>query len=85
MLLIIVFHLGRVLRGPESEFPKLSRKEKKALNQAKKEGELRKRGQKQHNRSRRSSRRKTNDTFEEVELTFTGGREEAGVWTIRGY
>ncbi|KAM0340236.1 hypothetical protein ACHAPU_010580 [Fusarium lateritium] len=37
LVLLNVMHPGVVLRGPESEFPKLSRKEKKALKQQKKQ------------------------------------------------
>ncbi|EOD51650.1 putative rta1 domain protein [Neofusicoccum parvum UCRNP2] len=36
MLLLVVFHPGRSLVGPESEFPRLSRKEKKAAKKEKK-------------------------------------------------
>lgn len=36
MLLLVIFHPGRSLVGPESEFPRLSRKEKKAAKQEKK-------------------------------------------------
>ncbi|KAG5658346.1 hypothetical protein KAF25_010527 [Fusarium avenaceum] len=37
LVLLNVMHPGFVLRGPDSEFPKLSRKEKKALKQQKKQ------------------------------------------------
>ncbi|CEI68927.1 unnamed protein product [Fusarium venenatum] len=37
LVLLNVMHPGFVLRGPESEFPKLSRKEKKALKEEKKQ------------------------------------------------
>ena len=40
LTLLNIFHPGTVLRGPESEFPKLSRKEKKILKQEKKEARL---------------------------------------------
>ena len=36
LLLLSVIHPGRVLVGPESEFPQLSRKEKKTMKQEKK-------------------------------------------------
>jgi Sec-independent protein translocase protein TatA len=35
-LLLNIVHPGVVLKGPESEFPRLSRKEKRALKQSKK-------------------------------------------------
>lgn len=44
ILLLAVFHPGRSLVGPESEFPKMSRKEKKA---AKKERKAAKKAMKQ--------------------------------------
>jgi hypothetical protein len=37
LVLLNIMHPGFVLRGPESEFPKLSRKEKKALKEEKKQ------------------------------------------------
>jgi hypothetical protein len=37
LVLLNIMHPGFVLRGPESEFPKLSRKEKKALKEQKKQ------------------------------------------------
>lgn len=37
LVLLNIMHPGFVLRGPDSEFPKLSRKEKKALKQQKKQ------------------------------------------------
>ncbi|KAK4245133.1 RTA1 like protein-domain-containing protein [Corynascus novoguineensis] len=40
LLILAVFHPGRYLRGPDSEFPRLSRKEKKALKMDKKEARL---------------------------------------------
>lgn len=36
LLILAVLHPGRYLIGPESEFPRLSRKEKKALKEEKK-------------------------------------------------
>lgn len=36
LVLLNIMHPGFVLRGPDSEFPKLSRKEKKAIKQQKK-------------------------------------------------
>ena len=36
LLILAVIHPGRYLAGPESEFPRLSRKEKKARKQDKK-------------------------------------------------
>ena len=37
LLLLAIVHPGRSLQGPDSEFPKKSRKEKKAAKQAKKD------------------------------------------------
>ncbi|KAM7186224.1 RTA1 like domain containing protein, partial [Naviculisporaceae sp. PSN 640] len=37
LLILAIFHPGRYLVGPESEFPKISRKEKKAIKMARKE------------------------------------------------
>jgi len=37
LLLLAIIHPGRSLQGPDSEFPKKSRKEKKAEKQAKKD------------------------------------------------
>lgn len=37
LVLLNIMHPGFVLRGPESEFPKLSRKERKALKEQKKQ------------------------------------------------
>ena len=37
LLILAIFHPGRYLVGPDSEFPKISRKEKKALKIARKE------------------------------------------------
>jgi hypothetical protein len=36
LLILCVFHPGRILAGAESEFPRLSRKEKKAIKKEKK-------------------------------------------------
>jgi hypothetical protein len=36
-LVLCFFHPGRLLQGPDSSFPKLSRKEKKRIKQEKKE------------------------------------------------
>lgn len=36
LLILCVFHPGRILVGPESEFPRVSRKEKKAIKKEKK-------------------------------------------------
>jgi hypothetical protein len=53
ILMLIIWHPGRTLVGPESEFPHLSRKEKKALRQEKK---ARKAREKEEKKSRKSSR-----------------------------
>lgn len=37
LLILAIFHPGRYLVGPESEFPKISRKEKKAMKMARRE------------------------------------------------
>jgi hypothetical protein len=49
ILVLIIWHPGRTLVGPESEFPHLSRKEKKALKQERK---ARKAREKEERRSR---------------------------------
>lgn len=46
LLLLSAMHPGRVLVGPESEFPRLSRKEKKMIKQEKKELKQRKKEEK---------------------------------------
>jgi len=53
VLLLNIWHPGRYLVGPESEFPKLSRQEKKALKREKKE---RKREKKELKRQRKEGR-----------------------------
>lgn len=40
LLLLAIYHPGRYLLGPESEFPHLTRKEKKVLKQEKKAARL---------------------------------------------
>jgi hypothetical protein len=40
LVLLNVVHPGTVLRGPESDFPRLSRKEKKAIRREKKEQKM---------------------------------------------
>ncbi|SPN99866.1 related to phospholipid-translocating ATPase [Cephalotrichum gorgonifer] len=42
LLLLNVLHPGMVLRGPDSEFPRVSRAEKKEMKRAKKEAKMRK-------------------------------------------
>lgn len=46
-ILLNITHPGMVLQGPESEFPRLSRKEKKALKQEKKEAKQKRKEEKQ--------------------------------------
>ncbi len=53
ILVLIIWHPGRTLLGPESEFPHLSRKAKKALKQEKKDRKAKKREEK---KARKSSR-----------------------------
>lgn len=36
LVVMSIFHPGRVLKGPDSEFPKLSRREKREIKAAKK-------------------------------------------------
>lgn len=45
LLLLSLFHPGLTLVGPESEFPRMSRKEKKRLKEEKKAMKKEKRGQ----------------------------------------
>lgn len=45
-LLLNICHPGMVLKGPDSEFPRLSRKEKKALKREKKEEKRRRKWEK---------------------------------------
>src|SRR5215471_11541285 len=52
IFVLIIWHPGRTLVGPESDFPRLSRKEKKALKQEKKAKKAR---EKKENKSRKSS------------------------------
>jgi hypothetical protein len=54
--LMNVVHPGRVLVGPESEFPRLSRKEKKAAKAEKKEGKMREREEKRAVKEERKRR-----------------------------
>lgn len=76
ILLLNIFHPGRVLVGPESEFPKLSRKQKKALKEEKKKEEkARKKAEKERRRSR--SRRGERNVVE-----HTSG--QAGRENVRG-
>lgn len=46
-LILVIYHPGRYLVGPDSEFPRLSRKEKKAAKREKKEAKKRAKEQKQ--------------------------------------
>lgn len=51
LTLLNIVHPGSVLRGPESEFPRMSRKEKKALKKAKKEEKKQRRAEKKMSKS----------------------------------
>lgn len=52
-LLLNIVHPGLVLKGPESEFPRLSRKEKRALKQAKKAAKEQRKEEKQQAKKQR--------------------------------
>lgn len=54
LLVLCIFHPGRFLVGPESEFPRLSRKEKKAI---KKEKKAQKAAAKEEKKARKQSRK----------------------------
>lgn len=53
LLMLGVMHPGRVLVGPESEFPQLSRKEKKMLKQEKNSLKREKKGQQSRSKKER--------------------------------
>lgn len=55
LLILAIFHPGRYLVGPDSEFVRLSRKEKKAAKQAKKEAKRQAKEQKKTMRSKNSA------------------------------
>ena len=48
LLILAIFHPGRYLVGPDSEFPRLSRKEKKAAKQEKKAAKQEKKEARKH-------------------------------------
>ncbi|PKX99666.1 RTA1 domain-containing protein [Aspergillus novofumigatus IBT 16806] len=52
LLILNVIHPGRVLRGPDSEFPKVSRQEKKRIKQEKKEAKKAEKERKKHGKSK---------------------------------
>lgn len=54
ILILCVFHPGRILVGAESEFPRISRKEKKAL---KKEKKAQKKAAKEEEKARKQRRK----------------------------
>jgi hypothetical protein len=60
LLILAIFHPGRTLVGPDSEFPKLSRKEKKALKAAKKEAK------KEEKAAKRAVKLGLKETYSEV-------------------
>lgn len=57
-LLLNIVHPALVLKGPESEFPRLTRKEKKALKQEKKEAKKARKQEKRDTRNARTQGRK---------------------------
>jgi len=57
-LLLNIVHPGLVLKGPESEFPHLSRKEKKALKQEKKAAKQQRKQEKRSAKEQRKWERK---------------------------
>lgn len=63
--LFIIFHPGKFFVGPESEFPKLSKAEKKAEKERKRDEKLRKKDEKLARKKGISpSNGSSNDTFE---------------------
>jgi hypothetical protein len=51
IVILAIWHPGRTLLGPESVFPKLTRKEKKAMKKAKKEEKAARKMEKKLDRS----------------------------------
>lgn len=54
LLILCVFHPGRILVGAESEFPRVSRKEKKAIKKEKKD---KKKAEKEEKKARKQRRK----------------------------
>ncbi|KAF4220815.1 hypothetical protein CNMCM8980_000398 [Aspergillus fumigatiaffinis] len=52
LLILNVIHPGRVLQGPDSEFPKVSRQEKKRIKQEKREAKRAEKERKKHGRNK---------------------------------
>ncbi|KEZ41408.1 hypothetical protein SAPIO_CDS7536 [Scedosporium apiospermum] len=72
LILLNVLHPGLVLRGPDSEFPRLSRKEKKALKREKKEAKKQLKAEK---KQRKMERKEGGHGWQQVDLDDTSARE----------
>ena len=76
LLLLCVFHPGRFLVGPESEFPHISRKEKKAMKQEKNAQEIASKEERKARRQRRKLREPEYDTLDRSRRSSVGWESE---------
>lgn len=76
LLLLAIFHPGRYLVGPESEFPRLSRKEKKAAKKEKKEAKNEMKAAKKAGKDVRS----IGPSVEDLEMNREGQRDGPPVY-----
>jgi hypothetical protein len=67
LLILNIIHPGRLLQGPDSEFPKVSRQEKKRIKQEKKEAK------------RAAKARKKEVPFEELSIQEEGNSYDSRV------
>lgn len=72
-LLLNIVHPGWVLRGPSSEFPRMSRKEKKHLRREKKEAKKAAKGEKKAAKRDRKQRRAQRNLYAEEDIRLEAG------------
>lgn len=82
LVLLNVVHPGLILQGPDSDFPHLSRKEKKALKQQKKQEKAQRKADKKARKHGSSGYEMYDSVVEEEAPRYEGyreyGREEHG-------
>jgi sRNA-binding protein len=66
---LAVIHPGRTLEGPESEFPRISRKEKKALKKEKKAARMEEKASKREMKKSKRERRRNEKSMSSVETS----------------
>jgi hypothetical protein len=77
LVLMNIMHPGLVLRGPDSDFPHLTRKEKKALKQQKKQEKAQRKADKKSRKHGGSGYEMYDSVVEEDTPRRTEGRYEA--------